>query len=91
MTDTITVKLSKLISFNGETFAELTFREATAGDARRAEEVTGEFSRSLAILAGMAGVSLEVMDKIPLRELNRIIEQVVPLMGESPAAAGLTQ
>lgn len=91
MTNTVTVALSTPINFNGETFNELTFREATAGDARRADEVSGEYSKMLAIIAGMAGVSLDVIDRIPLRELNHIIEKVVPLMGESEAAAGLMQ
>lgn len=91
MSTIVTVQLSQPISFNGESFSELTFREATAGDARHADEVVGEYSKMLAIMAGMAGVPLGVIDCIPLRELNSIVEKVVPLMGEFPAAAGSTQ
>jgi len=93
MTDTVTVKLSKPISFNGETIAELTFREATVGDARRADEVEGEFSKKVAIVAGMAGVSIEVIDRLPAREFERIMVEVDAVLspGESSAAAGSTQ
>lgn len=91
MNNTVTVDLPQPISFNGETYTKLVFREATAGDARRADGVEGEFSKMLAVLSGMAGVPLDVLDRVPMRLMNEIVEKVGALMGESSPADGQTQ
>lgn len=85
MTDPVTHTLKKPISFNGETFTDLTFNEPTAGDACRADLVEGEMQKSLAIMAGMADVDIAVLQKIPLREFTELAKKVAPLMGELPA------
>jgi len=87
--DTVTVKLNRPITKgegeNAQTLHELTFREATAGDACRADAVQGDFTKVLAILSGMAGVDIPTLQKVPMREMSKIIEKVSILMGESEA------
>jgi hypothetical protein len=90
MSDTITITLSRPITHDEKTVASLTFREATAGDACGADAVHGDFTKILAVLAGMSGTPLPLIKKIPLRDINTIIAKVGPLMGEQPAAAGST-
>lgn len=87
MTDTVTVTLATPITHGGKTYQELTFREATTGDIAAADAVTGEFGKSLAVLACMADVPIQVMKAIPVREFGKLTDQVSSLMGESPAAA----
>lgn len=93
MTDTVTAKLSKPISFNGETFTELTFRRTTVGDARRAGAYEDEPSQRVAIYASMAGVPMEAMDLMLASDFHRIVAEVDAAfateesLGESPAAA----
>jgi hypothetical protein len=84
--ENVTVVLSRPVTHDGKTVASLTFREATAGDACCAETVTGDFSRTLALIASMAEISLPLAKKIPLRDINTITGKVAHLMGE-PAAA----
>lgn len=83
-----TISLSKPIDDNGKTVTELTFREATTGDVMASDAVTGAFSKQIAVLAGMAGVSLSLMKKVALADLNHVVDEVADLLGESPAAAG---
>lgn len=90
--DTITIKLAKPI-MKGEgdkaiAISELSFREATAGDACRADAVQGEFIKLLAVLSGMAGVDIPTLQKVPLREMTKIIEKVSVLMGEQDGLKG---
>lgn len=88
VTPTVTVQLSKPIEVDGNQVSSLTFKEATVGDACRADLVQGDFQKMAAIMSGMAGISLLAMQKIPLREFNQIALKVAALMGESEAAAG---
>lgn len=79
-TDTITVQLSKPISFNGETATSLTFREPTAGDICLGDMVEGQFQKSLAIMAGMAGITLPLMKEVSARDLRRIEKEAAPFL-----------
>lgn len=91
MSKTVTVKLSTPVSHNDTVYSELTFRKPKTGDLCMADLVTGETTKTLAILARMADVSLPVMQDIDLDDFARISEEVAPLMGEFPKAAdGLT-
>jgi hypothetical protein len=84
---TVTVQLSRPIEVDGKQVTSLTFREATVGDACRADLVEGDFQKMAAIMSGMAGISLPAMQQIPLREFNQIAQKVAALMGEAEAAA----
>lgn len=46
MNNTVTVDLPQPITFNGETHTRLVFREATAGDARRADAAVNLAARA---------------------------------------------
>lgn len=84
---TVTVQLSRPIEVDSKQVTSLTFREPTVGDACLADTVQGDFQQMAAIMAGMAGISLPAMQKIPLREFKQIAQKVAVLMGESGAAA----
>lgn len=88
--ETVTIPLSRPIEHDGKQIASLTFREATVGDMCGADAVEGEFQKMVAVLSGMAGVSIPTMKQIPARDFARITEAVGHLMGESPSAAGST-
>lgn len=88
--DTVTVHLSRPISFNEASISSLTFREATAGDACLADAVSGPFTKLLAILSGMCGQPLPMLKLVPMKDLSRIFEATEPLMGEASAVVGLT-
>jgi hypothetical protein len=81
-TDQVTFPLSKPISHNGTTYNSLTFREATAGDLATGESVSGDLTKTLAILACMADVPLQVVRQIRARDLKALNDLVAPLMGE---------
>ncbi|MBB1093870.1 phage tail assembly protein [Rhodopseudomonas palustris] len=93
-TDPVTVTLSKPIAIpQGDDkpplqITAMTFREATAGDACLADLVQGETSKILAILSGMSGQPLPVLQKLPMRDFNKVLAATAPLMGEPHAAAG---
>ena len=91
MTDTITYTLTRPIEHNGQRITSLAFREATAGDACLADAVTGNTRRLLAMLSGMCGQPLPVLEKISLRDLTVLSEKVSHLLGEPSGSAGPTQ
>lgn len=94
--DQVVFPLSKPIEHNGTTYTSLTFNEATAGDLAAGENFKGELTKTLAILAGMADVPLQVINKIRARDLKVLNDLVAPLMGEdapkgkTPATTGQT-
>lgn len=86
--DTYTHTLAKPIKHGETTITSLTFREATAGDACNADLVQGDFTKMLAVLAGMCGQPLPVLREVPMREMHKILVATAALMGEVPAAGG---
>ena len=66
------VDLSKPIEHDGKTYTRFTFREPVTGDYAASDLVSGEFNKTLAVLALMAGSSLPVFQKIPMREFKKI-------------------
>lgn len=89
--ETVTVVLSRPVTHGDKTVASLTFKEATAGDACAAEICTGDFQRTLALIASMANVPLPLMKEVSLRDINAITSKVAHLMGEpQPVEAGQT-
>lgn len=81
---TVTVKLSKAIEDAGKTYTELTFREAELGDLIAADHMQGELGKTAAVIAGMAGVPLPAIRKLSMRDMNKIMKAVEPLMGNEP-------
>ena len=88
MTDTITYTLKKPVTVDSKTYSEFTFREATAGDMAAGDHFDGAFTKTLAILAGMAGVPLNAMKAVKASDIGPLTEAVAPLLGESGTAAG---
>ena len=86
MNNTKIVKLARPIEHEGATIAELTFREMLTLDAMAMDLVKGETAKNVALLASMSGKTIPFMQKIPWRELNRIADEVAPLLGESDTA-----
>jgi hypothetical protein len=89
--NTITIKLSDPITHAGTEYKELSLRAAKTGDFAAADAVTGEFSKTLAVVAGMAGIPYPAAKEISMRDFTALIEQAAPLMGNgNSAAAGPT-
>ncbi|WP_108459486.1 phage tail assembly protein [Devosia naphthalenivorans] len=83
MTDSVTVKLSKPITHNGEEISELTFHEATVGDMIAGDEVEGDFGKTVAILASMAGVSYEAFKAMRAGDINKVTKATTGLLGNA--------
>lgn len=68
------ITLSKPVSFNGETFTELTFTEPDVGclvDAEAAGE--GQQTQMFALLASMCGMPFDAFRRVKASDLKRII------------------
>jgi len=68
--------------------ATLTFREAEVGDLVAADSVAGDTGKTAAMLAGMCGVPLPAIKKLKMRDLNRILKDVGPLLGNEVPQTG---
>lgn len=79
--------LSKPLTVNGQTYASFTFREPTAGDLAMSDRVEGDINKTLAMMASIADVPIQVMKAVPLRDFNRLSTAVAPLLGEPETAA----
>lgn len=94
---TVTVKLSTPVTAGGKLVRELTFREPTVDDMLTAEAVGGgELRATVAMLASMAGVEMEVMKAVTRKDFQRIVSATAPLLSDgedeeaSPQADGET-
>jgi len=84
MSKTITVKLRTPVEAGGQRIDKLVLREPTVGDMLTAEAVGGgELRQSVALLASMAGVEMEVMQRITRADFTRITEAAAPLLEDS--------
>ncbi|GAB4067994.1 phage tail assembly protein [Ancylobacter sonchi] len=72
MSELVTVELSKPLEHEGKTYSRFTFREPVTGDYAASDLVNGEFNKTLAVLALMAGSTLPVFQKIPMRDFKKI-------------------
>ncbi|SFV32570.1 Phage tail assembly chaperone protein, E, or 41 or 14 [Devosia crocina] len=88
MTENISVKLSRPIMHHGQEVAELTFREANVGDMIAADEVQGDFAKTAAMLASMAGVDIDTFKQLPLRDLNKITKATNGFLGNDDTPGG---
>lgn len=87
---TATAILKKPVEHAGVTYSEFTFRELLTGDVAVADSQDGDFNKTLAMLASMAGVPLPVMKKLTMADFKQISECAAPLMGEFAEVAGST-
>lgn len=90
MTDAVTYELKKPITVDNKTYTNFTFREATAGDLVVGDKFDGNLGKTLAILACMADVPLNVMKAVKASDLGPLTDATAPLLGESITAAGST-
>jgi len=90
MNETITVKLSKPILDGDRAIAELSFREANVGDMIAADEVQGDFAKTAAILASMAGIPLDTFKMLAVRDLNAVTKATADFLGnvDTPEDSG---
>ncbi len=80
---TVTVKLSTPVTAGGKIVRELTFREPTVDDMLTAEAVGGgELRATVAMLASMAGVEMEVMKAVTRKDFQRIVSATAPLLSD---------
>lgn len=80
-----TVKLSTPVEHNGQTYSELKFREATIGDLIMGDAVSGELTKTMAVLASISDLPLPAFKKIAARDLNAIMKATADLLGNEPA------
>lgn len=85
MTDVVTVTLSRPIEHDGRSYISFSFREPVTGDYAAADSVKGDFNKSLAVLAMMAGSTLPVFQKIPMREFRKITAATQDFLSDTTA------
>lgn len=83
-----TVKLSAAIEHNGTTYSELNFREATVGDLIVGDAVSGELTKTMAVLASISDVPLPAFKKIKAKDLTAIMVATAELLGNEPVMTG---
>ena len=83
----VTVNLEWPIDHDGREIASLTFRRMRAGDAFVAEGEENQARAGYLLFAALAGVDLAVIEKIDMEDMERVAEEVTPLMGKSAAEA----
>ncbi|SFQ55660.1 Phage tail assembly chaperone protein, E, or 41 or 14 [Roseivivax halotolerans] len=84
---TKTVDLAEPIVVKDETYTSLTFRRRKAKDLAVMDLVQGEQRKFLAMLASMADVALPVIEELDADDYERVVSEVMPLMGNSVAGA----
>ncbi|MBY3434816.1 phage tail assembly protein [Rhizobium laguerreae] len=83
-----TITLSAPVEHSGKAYSELTFREATIGDLIMGDAVTGELTKTMAVLASISDVPLPAFKKIKARDLNAIMKATADLLGNEPSTIG---
>lgn len=73
----ITVPLGRLITVGEVTYSELVFDEPDLGTSIAVEEAETSGQQTLILLAGMAGVSLDVIRKVKESDFRLIGERVL--------------
>lgn len=81
-----TVQLKHGAEHNGKSYTELTFRRAKFGDFCKADSITGESNKTAAILAGMSGTSIPVIQDLDMEDMATVLEIASPLMGNGQVA-----
>lgn len=82
-----TVKLKHGATHNGTPISELAFRRAKFGDFCMSDKVTGENNKTAAVLAGMSGTSIQVIQDLDMEDLAAVLEVAAPLMGNGQPSA----
>lgn len=77
----VVVTLKKPVIHGETTYTELSFREATVGDMMAADHFTAEFSRLMAVLASISGMSLPAFKEIGAPDLKVIMAKTKHLVG----------
>lgn len=81
------VKLKFPVEHGGKTIEELSFRRARFGDFCAADRVEGENNKTAAVLAGMSGTSIPVIQGLDMEDMAAVLEAASPLMGNGQASA----
>lgn len=85
MTDSLTIKLSKPISFSGETWAEISVRPAILADMLAADEVEGSASKQAAIYASICGVPFAAFTRLAAADYAKIVAEADAVAGNVSA------
>lgn len=84
---TITIALDFPVEFKDESYSELTFRRLKGRDMATSDAFRSRIEKHMAMLAGMAGVPVQVIFELDADDYERVSEETIPLMGKSTAAA----
>lgn len=87
MSDPATIKLSEPISFNGESWAEVTVRKPTLADMLAADRVEGEKSKEAAIYASICGIDFDTFIRMAPTDYMAVVAAADAQAGESSAPA----
>lgn len=87
MTDTVTVKLSKPISFNGETWTEISVRPAILADMLAVDDVQGAAHKTAAVYASICGMPFAAFIRLEAIDYVKIAEEAEAMSGNVFAPA----
>lgn len=81
------IKLTKPISHDEKTWAEVTVKQPTLGDMLAADLVQGEQTKQAAILASICGVPLPAFRQLAAADYLKIATEADAMAGEASAPA----
>ncbi|KZK85782.1 hypothetical protein PsAD46_03373 [Pseudovibrio sp. Ad46] len=79
---TATVQLDYPFEHDGREVTSLSFRRMRAGDTLIGEKYSNEEQAGFALLAALAGVDLEVIERLDVEDLEKVTRGAAPLMGK---------
>ncbi|SFK99138.1 phage tail assembly protein [Pseudovibrio ascidiaceicola] len=77
-----TVQLDYPFEHDGREVTSLSFRRMRAGDTLIGEKHTNEQKAGFALLAELAGVDLDVIERLDIEDLDKATRGAAPLMGK---------
>ncbi|VVE06599.1 phage tail assembly protein [Pandoraea sputorum] len=91
MGDTKTIRLRKPLSYGkgdaATTLSEITLREATAGEYETAEKTAGVYGTSIALIALLSGVPIDVVDRMYASQIDEA-EEFIASFGKDSLRTG---
>lgn len=81
----VTVELDYPVTYEGREIASLTFRRMKARDALAGEGIENEVRAGYAVFAALAGVDVAVIEELDIADLEKVADEVTPLMGKPRA------
>ena len=83
----LTFTLAEPVTHNKVEYSQLTFRRMKGRDMLKMDLMKGELGKTMAMLASMSDTPFPVFEEMDSEDLQRLMVEVAPLMGNSAKKA----